>query len=73
MPVVSQAQNRFFHWADAHPEQARAKHGLKQSTVKEFIWNQPLGSVKKLPQRVGPKAPSGSKMMMRKPFGSFAP
>lgn len=73
MPVVSKAQNRFFHWAEANPAQAAAEHGLKQSTVKEFIGDQASGSVKKLPQRVGPKAPAGSKSMGRKPFGSFAP
>ncbi len=47
--------------------------GIPAKVGKEFIADQAPGSVRKLPMRVGPKAPVGSKTMMRKPFGSFAP
>ena len=67
MPVQSQAQNRFFHWAEAHPAEASREHGLRQSVVKEFIGGQKPGSVKALPERVA------KPMKPRKPFGSFAP
>ena len=35
MPPVSQAQRRFFRWAEANPKQA-AKRGVSPSVAKEF-------------------------------------
>ena len=71
MPVKSQAQNRLFHWAAAHPG-AAAQRGIKPGVAEEFIADQAPGSVKRLPMRVGPKAPAGTKSIGRKPFGSWA-
>lgn len=67
MPVVSQAQNRFFHWADVRPQQAAAR-GVKPTVVKEFIGDQKPGSVKKLPERV-----AKPRKAEPKPWGSLAP
>jgi hypothetical protein len=66
MPVVSQAQNRFFHWAEEHPAEA-ARRGVKPSVTKEFIGDQKPGSVKKLAEKVKPGKPAP------KPWGSLAP
>lgn len=44
MPVVSQAQRRFFRWAEAHPKES----GVKASVAKEFNDSDPGG---KLPER----------------------
>ncbi len=69
MPVLSKAQNAAMHAAAA----GKSTIGIPAKVGKEFVADQAPGSVKKLPQRVGPKAPSGAKSMSRKPFGSFAP
>lgn len=44
MPVVSQAQRRFFRWAEKHPQES----GVKRSVSKEFNDSDPGG---KLPER----------------------
>ncbi len=69
MPVLSKAQNAAMHAA----AQGKSTLGIPAKVGKEFIADQAPGSIKKLPMHVGPKAPAGSKTMMRKPFGSFAP
>ena len=69
MPVLSKAQNAAMHAA----AQGKSTLGIPAKVGKEFIADQAPGSVKRLPMRVGPKAPAGAKSMGRKPFGSFAP
>lgn len=69
MPSVSKAQNAAM-WA---AREGKSTLGIPASVGKDFTDDQAPGSVKKLPMRVGPKAPAGAKSMGRKPFGSFAP
>ena len=47
MPPVSQAQRRFFRWAQANPKAAAAE-GVKPAVAKEFNTSDPGG---KLPER----------------------
>lgn len=69
MPVKSQAQNAAMHAAAA----GKSTLGIPASVGREFTADQAPGSVKKLPQRIAPKAPPGAKSMGRKPFGSWTP
>lgn len=59
MPFESQAQDRYFHWADEHPQEA-AQRGLKPSVVREFINASHGERVRDLPQHVPHKAGGGS-------------
>lgn len=56
MPVVSKAQNRFFRWAEEHPQQA----GVKPSVSHEFLQSTQGKSVRDLPERVEHKAAGGA-------------
>jgi hypothetical protein len=66
MPVVSQAQNRWAHWAEKNAS------GSEQAAAKDFVSTSHGMSVKKLPMRVGKKTkvkpPSKPRI-----FGSLAP
>lgn len=68
MPSVSKAQSAAM-WA---AREGKSTLGIPQSVGKDFTEAQAPGSVKKLPMRVGPKAPAGTKSIGRKPFGSWA-
>ena len=65
MPVVSQAQNRWAHWAAANAS------GSEKAAAKEFVSASHGMSVKSLPARVK----NGKPVRKRKPriFGSLAP
>jgi hypothetical protein len=65
MPVVSRAQNAAMHAAEA----GHSTLGIPQKVGAEFVKDQRLGSVRRLPLRVARK----ELPKMRKPFGSFAP
>lgn len=69
MPPVSEKQRKLFWWARNNPG-AAAQRGIKPGVAKEFTEADPGG---KLPTRVGPKAPAGSKTMNRKAPMSWAP
>ena len=47
MPVVSKAQNRFFRWAEEHPQQS----GVKPSVSREFVQSTHGERVRDLPER----------------------
>lgn len=64
MPPVSKAQNRFMHVHEADA-------GPLGQVAREFVGDQPKGSVKNLPERVRPK--SKARPATPKPFGSLAP
>ncbi len=55
MPVVSKAQNRFFHWAEKHPSEA----GVKPTVAHDFVSSMHGRSLKGLPERVQRKAAGG--------------
>jgi len=55
MPPVSQAQRRFFHWAEANPSEA-SKKGVTPEVAKDFTSSDPGG---KLPERA-PKQAGGA-------------
>ena len=59
MPFRSQAQNRYFRWAEAHPADA-AHRGLKPSVVHDFIQASHGERVRDLPQHVERKAEGGA-------------
>lgn len=56
MPVVSKAQNRFFRWAEEHPQES----GVKPSVSKEFVQSTHGQRVRDLPEHVEQKAQGGA-------------
>ena len=56
MPIVSRSQNRFFRWADEHPEES----GVKPSVSHEFLSTVHGKSLKGLPEHVEHKAEGGA-------------
>lgn len=57
MPVVSKAQNRWAHWAEAHPKEAGARTA---AAAAEFVQADHGRSLKDLPERVQHKCEGGS-------------
>lgn len=55
MPMESKAQNRFMHWAKAHPQES----GVSAKVSGDFIAAQHGHSEKSLPERVPHKAEGG--------------
>lgn len=60
MPVVSQQQNRYVRWVDAHPAQAKAEHGMTPAVARHFIEATHGEKVRDLPERVQRKAEGGT-------------
>lgn len=56
MPVVSKAQNRFFRWAEAHPQES----GVKPLVSHEFVQSMHGQHIRDLPERVTHKAEGGA-------------
>lgn len=59
MPIVSKAQNRFFRWTDAHPDEA-AREGVKPKVTKDFLASEHGKKLTNLPERVQHKAHGGA-------------
>lgn len=64
MPSRSRAQNRFFHFAAEHPEEA----GVKPSVSAEFLAADHGRKIRDLPEHVAKKAEGGAVSSMPKPF-----
>jgi hypothetical protein len=60
MPIVSKSQNRFMHWAEAHPAEAKAEKGITPKVTSDFIASAHGKKLGDLPERIQHKHSGGA-------------